>query len=258
MAAPTRYLRGSRTKVARRGYRYHQGQFSRRYKKQNFSPRRIGDPIGSSEAKQHITQQVGALARDTRILYWRDLTQVQKGDDRENRERNIINLSGWRMHMYAINLTQQPLTMHWAIVSNKQDHTAVPNNVDFFRSSGTSRAADFGTDLTGLQYHSLHINTDKYVVLKHKKFLLTPSKIWAQSENYVANSGNNYRYIKWWIKCRRQLRFERNADTIPYTGRVYLVHWAATLDSDVTQAPQENAYKVGIRTIMYWREPKSG
>lgn len=244
-----RYLRRTGRTYLRRGKRSYSKRIPER-----FDRRQIGARPNSSSSKSVSVDVQNVTSRDSRVMYVTNLTQITQGGNRNQRERNIITCTGFKLHFQFINLATQAMYLHVAILANKQDDDA-SSTANFFRSPSDTRAEDFGVALSGLSMHALPINTDKFVVLKHMKSTIVGS---SQNSTWQANSGKNFRTYKMWIPLRRQLRFEQNTDTTPYTGNVWLYWWCTRFDDDSGQAVRVGDCQAGHRYEMYFREPRSG
>lgn len=252
------FARNYRKRYAKRGGRpYLRGGKSRmiktRAKYQKFSTSRVGEAIGTSESKSVTTHDVTLSGRNTRVLYDVRLTTVTKGDNRNQRERNIINVGGFKITFAVRNDRTVPGHFHLAVLSPKDSTSLVTS--DFFRSPSDTRAVDFGLPLGDLSMDNLPINSDKYQILRHKRYTLMPS---ANNANWQSNSGNNFTTIRWYVKLKRQLRYEENTDTIPQSGEVFLVWWISHMGDNTGDAVTTDGYEIGYRTEMYFREPRSG
>lgn len=236
------YLRGTKNSMIKTKAKY-----------QKFSRSRVGEPIGTSESKSVTTHNIALEPRNTRTLYSLHLTPITKGDDRNQRERNIINVGGFKISFAVRNDRAIPGHFHIAVLSPKGRNNIVID--DFFRSPSDSRAVDFSTALDDLSMDNLGINSDQYQILKHKKYLLEPS---ANSGNWQSNNGRNYKTLRWYVKLRRQLRYESNTDDTPLTGAVYLVWWISHMGEASGTVANIDGYDIGYRTEMYFREPRSG
>lgn len=252
-----RFMRGYKSRYIKRGRRpYLRGGriASRSAKFSKFSTARVGEPIGTSTSKSVTTHNSTLSAVDTRTLYTLNLTTVTKGDNRNQRERNLINVGGFKITFQVRNGRTVPMNWHLAVVSNKQNGTTV-TTTDFFRSPSDTRAQDFTTAINDLTMDNLALNSDKYQILKHKKWQLVPS---SNNTTWQANSGKNFTTIRWYVPLKRQLRFEQNTDTIPNTGNVFLVYWCSHMADGSGDPAVVDGWDVGYRTEMYFREPRTG
>lgn len=222
-------------------------------KKTRFSTRNIGHPVGAGTTKRVIQKETNPVTKDSRVLYTQNLTELGFGDDINQRQRQLINLRGFKLCTHFRNDDDDPIYLNVAVVHGKLSEAA-PTSVEFFRGNGNSRGVDFGSGLTPLQFHCLNINTDSYVILRHKRYIIKGKANTAT--NYVDRSGKNYMTMKWWIPLKRQLRYESNASTQPTTGNVWLVYWADQIGATSGTASQLGVFTASERHITYFRETK--
>jgi len=218
---------------------------------------RIADPIGSHTVKRAQVAQTSEESINTRSLYQRKLIDVDFGDNINQRQRNIINVSGIKISMEMKNITANPMYVNFAVISPKAgvDPSANLDTLDFFRASDSNdRSKDFSEALTSTEFHMLPINTDKYTVLKTKR-----SKVVAalSGGDTVALSGSSYLNLDWWIPLKRQFRFDGTLST-PDNGQVYLVYWFDMFMQPGGTLKILNGAKVSEKTILYYHEPRNG
>lgn len=239
-------LKGRRGRPMLRG-----GNRSYIAKRQKFSTSQIGQRIGTSNSKSTLLTTGNWALRDTRTLYQINLCQIPFGQDIDERERNMVNYRGCRICFAVRSETTLPLYFHMAIVAPKQTQTVV--NADFFKGDGAERGRTFDTTLSAVQFHCSRINTDRYTVLKHKKYLLNPTN---NTSSYGADSGKSYRYFDFYTKIKRQLRYESNADAVPIDGNIYFVYWADRFTADSGQAIQADSYSRQEQISVFFRDVK--
>jgi len=169
------------------------------------------------------------------------------------RQRDIINVRGFKICMEVTNKGAVPLYFNVAVIAPK-DGAAGVNTVDFFRSSATERARDFSTDLTSLEYHCLPINTDRYTVLKHKRYRLLSGPT---GSDYIANSGKNYMNLDWYIPLKRQVRFNNGDGGSPESGKVYFVYWGSGFGQNGGVIQGNADMEITERIVTYFREPRA-
>lgn len=170
------------------------------------------------------------------------------------RQRNMINLRGFRICLEIKSIVNEPLYVNIAIVVPRLSGFVDTSN--WFRGNDANRAQAFSNTIcTSMEYHCLNINTDKYAVLLHKRYLLSSNDDYANNGAYKEHRGKNYMNFDRYIKFNKQVRFETNADTAPEAGVPYLVHWCSRWGEglNVTQA---QSYQVRRRVVTYFREPK--
>ena len=243
-----RYGRRRRGRTTSRG-RYSSGRGKRA---------RIGERVGTSSALTTIVENDESVPQiDTRELYSVPLIVIQPGQGINERKRQMVNVRGWKMDFELINQLVGPLYFNLAIVFDKGGSTSGGvSNADFFRWDGNDRSRNFSNALSGLEFHRLPINTDRYVVLKHKRYTLIQQRDLEGGEPNVTNvrSGKNYRTMRWYIKLKRQIKFDTSLNT-PETGQCYLVYWCDGWGTPANSSPTEAAANFGKRIVMYFRDP---
>ena len=244
-------------RIAKWAYRRYRSRRTgyRSAKRARFSTIHIGEKVGTSSSKVNEQKNTSLVAKNTRTLYAQNLTTVTFGADRNERERGIINCRGFRICMAMVNDINVPMYANVAVIHQKDAETA-PAETNFFRGPGAQRGQDFGNALTSLEFHCLPINTDKYVVLKHKRLLLAPDI--EVTGDFNNNKGKNYANLDWYVKLKRQLRFDNSAVSTPTNGNVWLVYWFDTWPAAANATPTNTAVRVTERHLMYFHEPKKG
>lgn len=235
-------------RVYRRARRSYSGLAAKR--------RKIGDTPGTGTSKKcAAVPQTNDVAHDTRTLYSEPLVLCSSGDQINQRERSMINVRGWKICLEFKNRSSDPLNINVAILSPKSgigSSTPIPT-ADFFRDTMTSdRSKDFGTALDSQDFHCSPINSDKYTILRHKRYQLVPE---ATGGDTVALSGRSYMTCNWWIPLKRQFRFDAGA-SYPDSGQVHLVYWADKFMSAGTTPVSPGSFNMSNKSIMYFREPK--
>lgn len=229
---------------------------AKRKSKRKFSRRHIGQDIGTSSSKKAAVT-LASFTRSTRELYLQELTLFPKQtgiDEINRRERDVIAVSGFRICLQFANSLQQPMYLNVAVVHKKDN--GVPDPDSFFRGTGdNSREENFNVSLSGLAFHCLPINTDLYTVMRHKRYRMN-------SRNNPVATDNTFQYgasiltIDWWIKMRRQLRFD-GSNLSPQDGTVYLVYWADIMTATSGTTSTTAAYELQTHIVKYFREPQA-
>ena len=247
--------------IARWGYRRYKRKYRGRRgmrtsnKRARFSRTTIGEKVGTSSAKVALQASTNLVPKTTRTLFTQNLCTVQQGADRNTRERQIINCRGFRICMSMVNDAVVPLYINVAVVHGKVEEVA-PGASNWFRASDGSRGRDADDTLTSLEWHCLPINTDKFTILKHKRLLLAPNDPVAGDFNN--GSAKNYANLDWYIRLKRQLRFENSSNTTPIAGNVWLVYWCDLWTADSASLAVAAQMRVNERHLMYFNEPKRG
>lgn len=216
----------------------------------------IGEQIGTSSCKNRIQSLDSAFSsRSTRTLYIEDLCNIPHTPGEKNqRERNIINIRGFKICMAVKNNNNIPLYLNVALLSPKNQGGITVEN--FWRSNGEERGQDFSSNQPSLAYHCLNINTDKFYILKHKRYRLAHDNP-AGGTLFQDNKGNSFMNLDWYVKLKRQIRYDRTDTSLPIDGAVYLVYYADGWTASQGSAPVANAFEVMQRHITYFRESKT-
>lgn len=243
-----RYARG----FGRAALAYEAGSAIYRAARKHFSPRMIGDVPGTGTAKKCAVVDTNPLLKDTRTLYTEELTTIPQGTDIDERERRIANLRGFKICAEIANKSTTPLYVNVAVISTKQGtESSGIETTDFFRAAaGASRARDFSTALNSNEMHCLPINTDRYIVLRHKRYRL----IEEGGTTFTSNSGNSFLNLDWYVKINRQIRWDSSVGQ-PESGAVYLVYWFDLFQSPTLSTPVVSGVSTTWRAVAIFRDP---
>jgi hypothetical protein len=215
---------------------------------------RIGNPVGSSSTKKNTTFDTCAITRGTRTLIVEAVVNIPKSNtdnEIDQRQRQIVNLRGFKHCLMLENLSADPVLANWAVIIPKdKTEFALTATNRFFRGTGNARGLDFGNDLCSNDFRCRPINTDKFTVLRHKRFVLGPG-----GANTIgwSNQRQSYRTNDYYMKINRQFRFSQGED-VP-EQQLFIVHWY-----DVWGAPSGSPVAPGVvressRVISYFKEP---
>lgn len=212
---------------------------TRKAKTPRLSSTSIGDNVGTANTKQ-VTAKINSQMLGW-TLYNQNLTLITRGDSLSERQRDVINLRGFKIDAYFRTITQGsgaglPSDLYWlnvAVVAPFQ-RGAADFPTDFFRARDNldERESDFATTLGSMDLHTLPINTDKWTVLKHKRYEMPTygSQIpgWSQKiDMYIplnrqvtywdtlSNSCNTPVYLLYWV-CRGFQNSQVDA-VVPFT-----------------------------------------
>lgn len=242
-----------RRMLARRGRgTYTFNPYTRRAK---YTPKKqqVGEPLGTSTAKKHAVDFPQA-SRNGRTLYLSELTDIARTSTNEifKRQRDVINLRGFRLQGEIQNNGTKPIYVNMAVICCKSAQTV--SVTDFFRSpAGTDeRATDFSTNLSSIDFRTLAINDDEYIVLLHKRFRLEGTG----GTGAVSKTGFTYKTFKRWLSLNRQLRYGSTGASTCETP-VFFVHWADQFLTPGVTGAQTNIYDIAFKMQTYFREPKS-
>lgn len=221
--------------------------------------RRIGEPIGATSARTHLSAEdgstLGEIGQISKTLYNTEITTVSRGSNLEDRERDIINCRGFKIYFQMRNTSERPLWFHMAAVCPKLPGTSnTPvsfSTDDFFRVYGNDRSGAFNNAQSGFSQSYRPINTDRFNILMHKRMLVhtqdSTSGIFRQANK------SQFRTFKIWLPLRRQLRYDGATATSPVQGKVYLVWWATEWDSAEGDVGVADAFRIKYNVYMYFR-----
>lgn len=239
------------------------GRAYKRYKRKGShrtaKRRRFGEPVGLSTTKKSTVVDNVDVTRQTRTLYSMNVTDIRKpaagvAPDIDERSREIVNLRGFKYCMTFNNLTNKPLFVNLAVVVPKTPLiTDIAPTVGFFRGTGNERALNFANSLNVNDFRCRPINSDRYIILMHKRVMLSGN---VQTSGYTTGSGASYKVMDGYMKIGRQMRYPTGAGQTTSINQVELVYWMDGWNNTSGTAPA-NVAKVGQRVISYWKEPKN-
>lgn len=222
--------------------------------------RQMGVPVGSSNAKS-VEENQPVLATATKTLAGQQrlltLAQGTNIDGRNERLQQSVDFRGVKICFHvALNAVTARQTdkffFNWAIISPKQgpaSQVALLND-EFFRGVGNAnRAQDFSTTMTGLEMRCCPINTDKYIIHRHKRMIMGP---------YESTEGKAEKYFEEWLPVKRKIVYNQTGTTTELTypeGKdMWMVYWGSYMDEG-NGAVIANAYQCTYRVIKFFREP---
>ena len=232
------------------------GRAYRRYRRRSrkrkalFSRQSIGNPVGHSNAKRTEVANTGFNAQDSRTLYSESLTDMPFGQNIDERQRNIINYRGCQVCLEVRNERAELMYFNVAVLHRK-DSDGAPSTADFFRGAGSDRGLDFANGRNSCEFRMTPINSDIYTVLRHKRYLIGPA---VGATLYNEHRRPNYLTLRWYMKIKRQLRYNNNAVVTPEKGHVYLCYWCDYMGAGSGQAPLADIMRVRNFHRAYWRE----
>lgn len=221
---------------------------NRRRRTRRIGAARIG--VGKvSKAKKFESERSTNVSMSTRTLYQWPLLRITKGDNLDQRERDLIHLTGFRLDMELKGASTKPIYYNIALVydrrSNDGDNTIT--TADFFHSlGGNARALDFAVGLASFEFHRLPLNTDRFTVVKHWRGTLTQQSGTA----YLTNSGNSWKSLSKWVPLKRKIAYE---DGNPQSD-IWLLVWCDRFEDGLTVEPVVNTLFWNSRVTTYFKE----
>lgn len=211
---------------------------------------RVGERIGTTNARTEAVNYSNVQA--TRTLYAIALNDLDRGTALNERLRDHVRLSGVKCCIEYRNQVGTPIYLNIGVVCIKGTATSVPDTQNFFRGRDGSRALNFSTSLTSLEFHCTPINTDDYVVIKHKRMLLASN---ALGDTAYKSDGRVFGTIEFYMKINRQIRYFPDSE-IPTDGRIFLVYWADKFDTPGGTLSSGAAFTFNMKKIQYYHNPR--
>lgn len=189
-----------------------------------------------------------------RTLYLADLTLIPKTFTNEvnERQRNRVNLRGWKIYMQANNLFNDTLTFNMAIIAPKQGNS-VSTALFFGNRTDDSGGSQFANTLDNIIFSKFPINTDFYTVLMHKRYYLnTVGANASNNQKFTRESGKSFLNLAKYIPLKRQVRYTGSGDQSD--DKVFLVWWCDILGATSGTAALSNRAKLGVRVHTVFKE----
>lgn len=229
---------------------------SRARKRARFSPSNIGKPVGSESTKS-VIQRNTTITIGTRALHVVALTDIPQGDDINERQRRSANLRGVKFCIEMRNSSERPLYVNMAVVHHKGELDVTTVHERFFHGSGVNRGLNFDDSRSSNELHCLPLNTDKFVVLAHKRFRLAgPKESFVQ--DYNDQQGRNYMNVDWYTNIKRNVQFTEAAGSSVTPGsNVYMIYWCDQFLTDSGTSSVASALVLNKRIITYFKDPKN-
>jgi len=185
----------------------------------------------------------------TRIINNMALTLCPRGLGLAERRNDIINCRGFTLKGLLRSTTSSPelLTCNIALVAQKDPSVAGTATVDeFFRNLGTgvTRGTDFDVALSSIEFHMLPLNTDKFTILKHQRFVLAPPSSGVAPYN---------KEIDWWVPLDRQLTY-RDATSTSCNDQLLVLFWFDSYGALGGSASLANKCFVQMVATTFFRE----
>lgn len=214
--------------------------------------RRIGHPVGKSNAQRVNNNTNSRTDSSTRTLYGVPLSQLSPGTEMNERMRGIVNCRGFQVCSEVNNKSADPIYFNMAIVHAKNESIATVADLqpNFFRGTGVERGLDFNAaSFSAIDYHCNNLNTDALNVIKHKRY-----KLISKTGSFKENRGNSYMTTRWYVPMKRQFRYDRTTTTEPEGGHIWLVWWLERFNAVAGAAVNPSVAQVNLRTVMYYKE----
>lgn len=221
--------------------------------------RHVGVRVGTSRTKEVLTQNVHENPHTSYTLHQHEVTVIGALDKANNhkRQRNDINLRGFRMNLRVRHEASAPGVLIMMLVSLKHGANLSAVDNDFFKSRNGDEISfpSGGGAFPGSDYVDLGINKEVMNVLWYKKLELAPRGVSSPgAQDYTMLSGKNYVQINQYVKMNRQINFNLDTDQSPEAPHsVYFIHWYAN-PFESANIPVSARYVLTRKISAIWRE----
>ena len=185
-------------------------------------------------------------------LHSAEITTIAKGSTYQTRERDWINLKGFRINKFFKNVTTSCIVVNCAVLATKvhDDKVSIPDNgtelkEEFFRDE-TDPTRSTNWIEVGLTYQELaynRINPDRWSIVKRwRRTLAGTDETDCRKQEWKINK---------YVPINRQLHYDDNNDK-PETGRMFLVWWF----TPTTKTTAASGITIGHSTQVraYWTD----
>lgn len=185
------------------------------------------------------TYNFGVVSFNSHTLYGVSLSTLPRTtvNDRSQRQRDVVSLESVSYQFDVKNKTGNAMQCNIAVVAPKFsgalfNTTGYTLFGKFFRSPGStnSRYVDFAATTDDLDKHRLPINSDRFIVLSHKRFTLNFGLL-GNGIQYDQDA-SNFKQVSEYIRIGKEARY--STDNEPESGRIYLVFWFSGFQSAST------------------------
>jgi len=229
---------------------------SQKRKRARISRSQVGEAPGSGTGRRKNEYTLTGGLSD-RVLYDKEIALPVRQDGSthrlERRESNLIFLKGIKVCGEVESLVgksnpSSPYADHdvyfnFAVVTQKNPPNSLGfDNNHFFRGNNGERGVDFDTTSSSIDLHCLPINTDKHVVLMHKRMVLGHN---------TSTTRNKYGRFMKYMKINRQIRFD---DTANPSDRFWACYWCTPVHTDSPTPLVTDTVRVQFSTHVYFSD----
>lgn len=233
------------TTVRKRAPRKRLTRKARNYKAKAAVRKQLGAIKKGSDAQRNAIDSTDNAFLSTDTLYATNCISIAHGDASASRDRNEVFISGIEVQLQYKNMIDSPIQVNVAVVSPTDTPDVAVTG--FFRGSGNERGKDFNTAIP-FDKHMLPINTDKYHVLMHKRFLL--AAIDPATNSFPDPVRPSYRTLARFIPIKRRFTFTTDSSATPAEPSVYLCTWF-TIFGDTSGTPLASVTQTRRIRLLY-------
>lgn len=234
-------------------------------KRKSRAKRRVAREFGAtkenSTCKQRtVYQSTGLALNATKFLYGVNLTDIPRGTSINERERDVLSLKGIKVNFLFKNVfpsvsatPTDPILVNVCLLFPKDNTDILVGAPDFFKLTKTvGRAVNFNDtgNLSGMDYHTLPINSDKYGVLWHKRFKIANG---STATFYNSGSQNSWRTLNKYLKINRQVQYA-SATAASCNDPIFLCWWCTSIQEPTGVGTAAGQQTIG-RITTFFRDP---
>lgn len=220
------------------------------------------DMVGEQKAvsKRRTVMDSVAVPYADGQLYHQQLCGLERNtgvDELDKRERLSATIKGVHLCFELRNNMMEPMYVNVAVVILKGTDCD-PYTIRFFRATGNGRALDFDASvLSANDMHCRPINTDRYGILMHKRFLLNPTREDANTMHGQRSPGTSYMAFDKYIPVNRTFQYDVGATSSdPVNARLMLLWWCNPFMATPTATHTTAAISMSCLAVNYFGDPK--
>lgn len=190
------------------------------------------------------------------------ITDINQGDTRNARERNVIYIKGLRIRMTFRNNNSLPKWVNVAVLNPKDPFPSSGGSANlfttdkFFRILGqVDRSPNDGSTMNGLQWGTTPINTDTNNVVWHTRFRLGP-RFETTTQAFTTGTGAPaYRTLSRYLKIGKKIAYQTTAGNT-CLAPLWLVIYCSSFEEDATAPEAGNAIIYQADLVTYFTDAK--
>lgn len=202
---------------------------------------KVLDNQHQSTTKYWTTFSLTQFTLATKTLFYQNLNNIPRQDSGApaslvRRERDVVHVSGVRVRMSFRNSLLTPMVVNVALVIPQRMNVVSTAALmyEFFRSTGVSDSSlvvdrnlnfDDYTAMSGIQYNTCPINTDRMSVIWHTRFKLG---VIATNGGFSSGELKNYRTLARYVRVNKNITFGDNTGDSAQQ-RIILLVWTSGL-----------------------------
>lgn len=203
-------------------------------------------------AKRHVHDFLPA-SRQGNDLIALHITDIPLGSSINDRERQTLFISGFKINYFCRNKTTKPGYLNWAIIQSKFTETLQASasglGNEFFRGANTISSVNFDAVADAMHKYSYSINSDKFKVLHVERCVVGPA---SESANYEMGASNSWKNYDRYVSFNQKIRYDADLGS-DCVNPVYFVTWFNPWDVQTT-ATTIDQIENRLHCVTYFKE----